>query len=234
MFELATEDGVAVLTLAHGRANAMDTAFCRGVGERLTLLRDGPEKALVITATGRIFSAGVDLTQLVGGGASYVAEFLPAFKRMCMAVWAYPKPVVVALNGHAIAGGCIIACAADHRVMVRDAGRIGVRYRVRSEHTEALLLGGETVTPERAIEVGLVDELVDAAALQATALARAHNLARVPGPLYALTKAMLRQPARTRMDRLEQEFGAQVDALWSAPDTLNAISEYIARTLHKA
>ena len=64
-----------------------------------------------------MFSAGVDLLRVVDGGAAYVRTFLPAFRRVFETLFDYPKPVVAAVNGHAIAGGCVLACAADYRVM---------------------------------------------------------------------------------------------------------------------
>ena len=64
-------------------------------------------KAIVLTGTGKMFSAGVDLKRLSAGGAAYVRDFLPSLHRLYEAVFFHPKPVVAAINGHAIAGGCI-------------------------------------------------------------------------------------------------------------------------------
>ena len=79
-------------------------------------------RALVLTGSGAMFSAGVDLLRVVAGGADYVRVFLPAINRMFQALFAFPKPVVAAVNGHAIAGGCIMVCAADWRLMARETG----------------------------------------------------------------------------------------------------------------
>ncbi|WP_163451993.1 enoyl-CoA hydratase/isomerase family protein, partial [Escherichia coli] len=75
---------------------------------------------------GKIFSAGVDLLQISDGGLSYVQKFLPALHRMFDTEFDFPKPVVAAVNGHAIAGGCVLASCADKRIAARDVGRIGV------------------------------------------------------------------------------------------------------------
>src|SRR5207253_4831329 len=103
------------LTMAHGKANAMSTEFCRALTARLAEANSSPARAVIITGQGRMFSAGVDLLRLSEGGAPYVREFLPALNAMFEAVFTCPKPVVAAVNGHAIAGGCVLACAADHR-----------------------------------------------------------------------------------------------------------------------
>ena len=250
MFELETRDGIALLTLAHGKANAMDIAFCDGLAAQLQALAAGPARAVVLGAAGRIFSAGVDLAQLVAGGADYVRAFLPALDRMCAAVYGHPQPVVAALNGHAIAGGCILACCADQRLMARAGGRIGVpelrvgvpfpplpleivRARVKPHCAESVVLGGATYDPEGALAHGLVDELVAGEALADRALAVARHLAEVPAPLYALTKRMLRQPVLERVAAGRLAHGAEIEARWTAPETLAAIADYVEKTINK-
>ena len=81
---------------------------------------------MIITGTGTIFSAGVDLRRLLDGGSAYLADFLPALDRMLRRLLFLPKPVVAAVNGHAIAGGCVLACACDRRLAARGPGRVGV------------------------------------------------------------------------------------------------------------
>src|SRR5262245_2597151 len=123
MIELAHRGRVAILKLAHGKANAMDLAFCEEMLERLRELAAAPTQAVVIAGHGTIFSAGVDLLRASEGGPDYIRRFLPPLRRMFEEVFFFPKPVVAAVNGHAIAGGCILACAADRRLMARGRGR---------------------------------------------------------------------------------------------------------------
>ena len=80
----------------------------------------------MLTGAGTMFSAGVDLKRLSAGGADYVRAFLPALHKLYEEVFFHPKPVVAAINGHAVAGGAILACCADRRIMAHEAGRIGV------------------------------------------------------------------------------------------------------------
>ncbi len=137
-----------------------------------------PARAVILTGTGRIFSAGVDLPRLIEGGVPYIREFLPALNAMLAAVFSYPKPVVAAINGHAIAGGCVLACAADRRLMAKDGGRIGVtellvgvpfpaaameimRHATAPQYFEHAIFSGATFTPEDAAMRGLVDEVVE-------------------------------------------------------------------------
>ena len=166
MIEVADQEGVAILHMADGKANAMSLEFCETLTAHFTDVSTA--RAVVLTGTGRIFSAGVDLKRLLDGGAPYIRRFLPALRAMLGAVFSHPKPVIAAINGHAIAGGCVLACAADKRIMARDAGRIGVtellvgvafpsvaleimRCAVAPHAFEEALFSGATYTPPEAV-----------------------------------------------------------------------------------
>jgi enoyl-CoA hydratase len=126
MIDLKTENGIAVLTIRHGKANALDGELCDGLAKSFQELRTSDARAVVMTGQGRIFSAGVDLLRVSSGGTEYVRAFLPTLHRLYDEVFFHPKPVVAAINGHAIAGGCVLACCGDRRIMARGGGRIGV------------------------------------------------------------------------------------------------------------
>src|SRR5438046_1457491 len=113
MMDVSEQDGVAILRMAHGKANAMDAEFCDALTARFAEHRQSSSQAIVMLGSGRIFSAGVDLLRLLDGGAPYIRTFLPKLTTMLTAVFSHPRPVVAAINGHAIAGGCVLACAAD-------------------------------------------------------------------------------------------------------------------------
>ena len=76
-------DGIAVLTLAHGKANALDIELCDALARHFAELRRSDLRAVVLTGQGKIFSAGVDLKRLSTGGADYIRRFLPALHRLC-------------------------------------------------------------------------------------------------------------------------------------------------------
>jgi enoyl-CoA hydratase len=125
MIESAMTESIAVLSMQHGKAKALDIEFCTALTDRFASLRTADAKAIVLTGTGNIFSAGVDLKRLSEGGAAYVRDFLPSLHRLYETIFFHPKPVVAAINGHAIAGGCILAACGDRRIMARESGRIG-------------------------------------------------------------------------------------------------------------
>ncbi len=247
MLHVEEKDGVTVLALAHGKANALDLELCEALAERLDELTDAP--AVVLTGTGRIFSAGVDLRRLLGEREPYVRPFLDALDRALERLFLFPRPVVAALNGHAIAGGCILACAADYRVLARGGGRVGVpelrvgvpfpdlaleivRSAVSAAHFREIALRGVSYEAEDALRRGLVDELVEPGREVEIALAVANELARIPPKVFAFSKRQLRRDALQRLAARGARERERVHDLWRDPATLAAVERYVAETLH--
>ena len=96
-------DSIAVLEMAHGKANAFDIEFLEALRQALRQAVRSDARAVVITAEGSIFSAGVDLPRILKGDRRYLEEFLVQLSDGLAELFAVPKPVVAAVNGHAIA-----------------------------------------------------------------------------------------------------------------------------------
>ncbi|MGD9990262.1 enoyl-CoA hydratase/isomerase family protein [Pseudonocardia sp.] len=246
MIERVDDDGIAILTMAHGPVNAMDIELCEGIAETFRGLVSDPARAVVLTAGGSSFSAGVDLKRFLDGGAAYVERFLPALAGCFRAVFDLPKPVVVAVNGHAIAGGCVLAACADVVLMAEGKGRIGVpelkvgvpfprialeamRIAVGEVGARRMVLGAATYRPAEAHALGLVDEVVEPDALRAEAVTAARGLAAdVPPDTFAATKAALRREAADRADRYSADDEVAV-RLWSRRATDGWVADYLER-----
>jgi len=251
MIKSEIADGVEILTLAHGKANTLDIEFCNALAIRFSELRNADAKAVVLTGQGKIFSAGVDLKRLSAGGADYVREFLPALHRLYEAVFFHPKPVVAAVNGHAIAGGCVLACCADRRIMARDVGRIGiteilvgvpfpalafeiVRCVVPPRYLPEFALSGATYATDEALRRGWVDELAGTEDLLEDAVAVAKELSLLSPAAFAQTKMQIRQPVTERLQESGTATDKAVTEIWTAPATLARVRDYVARTLKKS
>ena len=200
-----------------------------------------PTAAVVITGHGSAFSAGVDLKRIVDGGQAYVREFLPALTQTFLAVFGHQGPVVAAVNGHAIAGGCVLAAACDVRLM--SAGRIGLselsvgvpfptvameimRHAV-GPAAGNLVLTARLLHAAQAQSIGLIHDVEAPEALLDSAVARAQAMAKIPAEVFALTKRQLQLPARAAMDGHEADEEA-VEAGWESSATRDAIAAYMA------
>ena len=234
MIERSEAGGIVTLRLAHGKASALDLELCEELQRQLAAARDA--RAVILTGSGSIFSAGVDLFRMTGGGAAYVERFLPALREAFNDLFQFPRPVVAAANGHAIAGGCLMVAACDYRLM--SGGTIGVpellvgvpfpaiaieilRFAAGRD-AQQLAYSGATLTPEEARGKGLVDEVVEAGRLLARAHEVAERLAAIPAESFRLTKMQLRRGG---------DLDSEATAVWSQPEIHAHIREYLARTV---
>ncbi len=233
-------DGVSIVRLDHPPVNALDLDLL----DDIIVTMRGLAGPVVLTGAGRCFSAGVDLHAIVDGGAEYTGRFMTSLSAAFLAVFDHPAPVVAAINGHAVAGGCVFAMAADVRLM--SAGTIGLtelavgamfpmsaveicRHAMGPSVTQATL-GAGTVDVAAAAALGWVDEVVTAEELLPRAAAVARELGEYAPDTYAMTKQQLHRPARAAI-----EAGAETDdvvrASWMSEDTHARMAAYM-KSLH--
>lgn len=249
MVHIDDRDGVRVIRMAHGKVSAMDVALCEALSGAIAGARADEVRAVVITGTGSSFSAGVDLFQVVTGGPDYVDRFLPLFETMLRDVLTLNIPVVAAVNGHAIAGGCVLACACDQRIMAEGPGRVGVpelavgvpfptlalgimAARVPSSTLRRLVYTGRTVQMDEALASGLVDERSAPEHLLDRACDLARQLAAIPPATFALTKFVFAAPILEQTHRLA-DIDARVATTWREPGVYDAIRAYLEKTVGK-
>ena len=247
MIERSDQGNVAVLRLAHGKASALDLELLGEIQRKLAEVAASDARAVVLTGTGSIFSAGVDLFRLTNEGAPYVEKFFPAMVDAFADLFLFPRAVVAAINGHVIAGGAILAAAADSRIMTSGKATVGVpelvvgvpfpalaleivRFGVPPQYVQEMVYKGSIVSGETALARGIVDELAAPESVLDHAVATAGELAQRPRDAFRITKQQLRQPY---VDRARSFASADRDALdfWSAADTHRHIREYLDRTV---
>ncbi|OBK35537.1 enoyl-CoA hydratase [Mycobacterium sp. 1245111.1] len=237
MTALEKADGATILRFDNAPVNALDLDLLNVI---IDLMRgvDGP---VVLTGAGRAFSAGVDLRALVDGGTGYAERFVAALSEAFLAIYDHPAPVVAAVNGHAIAGGCVLAMCADVRLM--SGGTIGLtelsvgvpfpvaaleicRGAMGSSATRAAL-GAKTIDADTALARGWVDEVVGKDDLLEKALATARELGEYSPAAYAATKTQLHKPVRAAIDA-GTAADADVRASWISDETRDRINAFLA------
>jgi enoyl-CoA hydratase len=239
---------VTVLRMRHGKVQALDLDLVDALAAALADARDAP--ALVLTGTGRAFSAGVDLKRLLAGDATYIETFLARLCAVMVQLFGHAGPVVAAVNGHAIAGGCVLALACDYKVMASGDATIGVpelrvgvpfpvapleilRFALADAHLQELVYAGRVYPAEAANARGLIDEVVDADGVMERAVQMARQFAAGPAARFRLTKQQLRRPALERIARDAPAFDPDIVAAWKDAGTLRAIDEYL-KTLKRS
>ena len=213
-FDFAVDAGVATVTLSRPeRLNALTFDVYADLRDLLgELPHRGDARVLVLTGQGRGFCSGGDVEAIIGELQGMGAADLLAFTRMSGAVVKAmrdcPLPIVAAVNGVAAGAGSVLALASDFRILAHSASfaflftRVGLagadmgaayllpRLVGLGRATELLVLG-EDVSAERAVEIGLASQLVDDDQLGAAAEALARRLAVGPALAYSTTKVLL-------------------------------------------
>jgi enoyl-CoA hydratase len=229
-------DGVTIVRIDHPPVNAFDLGL---VDDAVATIR-GITGPIVITGTGKCFSAGVDLRAFIEGGADDNDRFLAALSGAFLTVFDHPAPVVAAINGHAIAGGCVLAMAADFRLM--STGLMGLsevavgvpfpvaaleicRYAMGPSVTRAVL-EADNIDVRSAAERGWIDEVVAPDDLMTRAVATAQALGQHSPAAYAAMKEQLHRHARAAIDA-GAELDANVQALWRSEETRARILAFL-------
>jgi enoyl-CoA hydratase len=242
-------DSISLLRLEDGKVNALDLELCEALTESLIELERSSAKAVVLTGTGTTFSAGVDLFRLLDGGQDYVLKFVPALTGLLERLFLFPKPVVVALNGNAIAGGCVIACACDYKIAANGEGKTGVpevlvgvpfppsafeivRFAASPRYLQEIVYFGRYYDMEEGIQRGLVDETVSAPNLLSRATEIATKLSEIPADTFRLVKRQLREPYLATVERSKIR-DEEILKVWCSEETHATIREYLRRTLGK-
>lgn len=249
MIERELTDRILTIRLAHGKANVLDLELTEALR---TAIEDAAASndvdALVLTGRGTIFSGGVDLKRLVDGGSEYIVEFLDSLESLLRALFLFPKPAVAAVNGHAIAGGAILAFACDQRLM--SIGRIGVlemlvgvpfppmafeivRFAVPRKHLRSMVFYGRTIDVDAAHAIGIIDDIVLPEGLLIRAIETAKHLAGLAPEAFRMTKRQMREPYLRSAAAIASDSMDEIDGIWKSDATIERIRAYVAKTLTK-
>jgi enoyl-CoA hydratase len=235
---------VATIGLSRGKVNAIDVELLEDLGAALEDLEHDPEvRAVILTGSGRAFSAGVDLRKVIDAEPVYAGRLVEALGVGLEALFCFPKPTVAAVNGAAVAGGCILACACDRRLIAEHARigaselAVGVPFPVAAlevlrhacgSHTEDLVFTARLLDAHEANALGVVHEVLPGDKLLERAMTVATELATLTPLAYRLAKQQLRRPAFERM-RSDAAVDAAAVAEWGAPHTAQRLREQLDR-----
>ena len=249
-FSVEQVESIAVLTIKAGRANAMDRECLDAIAQAFGRAEADEVRGVVLTGYDRFFSAGLDLIALYDYDRRQMAAFLERFNRTMLQVFAFPKPVVAAVNGHAIAAGCILALACDVRMMVKEGAMLGLnewrlglsvpavaleiaRFSLPEAHRAEALSLGKLYPPKEAKGLGFVQELLPRDQLLPRAVALAKEYAEPSVQAYGEIKAALRRPFVQRAEAALTGGRDRFLEFWFAPEAREAIGQARAELLAK-
>jgi enoyl-CoA hydratase/carnithine racemase len=251
--EILHHDGdITEIRLARPPVNALDPNLCRALRSAINEAVSNGAKGLVLSGNPKVFSAGLDVPHLLTLGDDRPALMAGwgAFFDAARALANSPIPVVAALTGHAPAGGCVLALCCDYRVMalsedperpfrlglnetqvglVAPAGIQQLMERAVGKHRAGVLLAtGELVDAERALAIGLVDEVAAGDEVIPRSVAWLQSLLALPRQPVLITRAISRADLVAAISPESVQLDRFIDA-WSEPDTQAGLKALVAR-----
>jgi len=201
------------------------------------LQADAAVRAVILTGQGKFFSFGFDIPEFLPYTPQEFTHYLTKFTDLYRSIFLFPKPVLAALNGHTMAGGCMLATACDWRIMVTDRAKIALNeislgatvlagatemltFSVGARKAAQILYSGELYAAEAAQRLGLIDQLCDQPAeLASLAQAHAQQMGSKDPQAFSSIKALLRQPVLEHIQRREAQSIQEFVKIWYAPST---------------
>ena len=224
--------------------NALGSALMKEVTAKVS---EAAGRPVLLTGSGDALSAGLDLREVASLDVAGMERFLRLLEAMTDALYTYPAPIVALVNGHAIAGGCIVAMACDWRVapggtklkMGLNEVALGLRFppgilrlvrkRVDPRHVEEVVLGAGLPPADVALRLGLLDEVTaDATTARAAAERKLAALAALPPAAYAAAKHELRGTLQGTEEE-DLRFVRDVLPTWTSPELKARLAQVLAR-----
>lgn len=248
MIEVNRQNGLATLRMDYGKVNAMDFEFCQTLIDRLEELQnDDSCHAVVITGKENIFSAGINLKHWLSESVDYVVPFIDKLEQLFQVVFYFRKPCIAAINGHAIAGGCMLAGACDYRIIAGESKigipemRVGVplpitaieilRFKADAKAFESVVTGGATFVGKEAVEAGLADQWCDDYQMEGAVSAAAERLCSIPPVTFWFTKRQVRNLVLHNIKTSTEQLRDDFTEIWCSDETRAAVQSYVDERL---
>ena len=245
---VSTESGIATVAIDRPKVNAINEQVVSELRDVfLELAVDERVRAVILTGRGSFFSFGFDIPGFMDYPREEFHRFILSFSDLVQRIFVFPKPVIAALNGHAVAGGCVLAIACDRRVMATGKAKIALneltlgasvftsiaeilKYTVGPGKTQMLLYTGKMNSAEEALALGLVDKVVSAEEMNDAALAAAQELAGWDVLAFGSVKRLLRKEALDRIESHEKGSVSDFVDIWYSENTWEKLKKIEIRS----
>ncbi len=246
--KLDKSDGVARLIMDRGKTHSLDPVLVDELRHAFNDLKaDESVKAVILSGSGdRFFCNGLDVAALLKLKNGEMVRFFDSFIALYTEMYLFPRPLVAAINGHAMAGGLILAMTADFRLIGAENRYVGLtevrlglpvpdgavqilKSLVGNRFAQRIALGGETLLPEAAYRAGLISEVTSFKHLFEVAETVARDLASVPGTAYGYTKRYMRLPTASAMQATAVQSREEFLHCWYLPETQATLSRLAER-----
>lgn len=244
MIQTVEHGTVRELRLNRPPVNALSPELIAALLEAIQAApRDG-KRALVLSGSPRMFSAGLDVPLLLKLDGAAMDALWREFYSLLGAIASSPIPIAAAITGHAPAGGTVLALFCDYRVAAEGDWRMGLsevqvglplppvilaalRRLVGPRHAERLAVPGLLITPTEAATCGLVDEIVPADQIMGRALKWCEELTALPRSAMEITRRQARADLVAEFSRDTAKEQAEVTTWWWSEETQRALHRMV-------
>ncbi|HVP55227.1 MAG TPA: enoyl-CoA hydratase/isomerase family protein [Candidatus Eisenbacteria bacterium] len=229
---LSINEGIAEVRLKRGKVNALNEQAVEEIDGCFHQIAADPEiKAVIFTGDGPFFSFGFDIPEFLGYSKESFSRYLRRFTGLYTYLFTFPKPLVAALNGHAIAAGCMLALTCDYRIMVSGKAKISLneitfgssvfagsvamlQSLVGGRNAHAVLYDGTMYSAQQALQLGMIDQVSSDEDLLESTLEAARRLAAKDAAAFRSIKSLLRAPVANEMARKKQRSVKEFVDIW--------------------
>ena len=241
--QLSVDDGIATVAINRPKVNAINEQVVSELTDTFReLALDRQIKAVILTGKGNFFSFGFDIPGFMDYSKEAFHRFVIGFSDLVERIFTFPKPVIAALNGHTVAGGCILAIACDKRVMVAGKAKIALneltigatvftsvaeilKFTVGSRNAQQLLYSGKMNSAEEALALGLVDEVHSEEGFADAVLRSARDLAEKDGEAFRNIKKLLRTDALENIEKDGKSSVSEFVDIWYSQNTRDKLGK---------
>jgi enoyl-CoA hydratase/carnithine racemase len=211
------------------------------------LADDSTVKAIILTGEGKFFTFGFDIPEFLGYPKDDFIRYLTKFTDLYTYLFVYPKPVIAALNGHTVAGGCMLAISCDYRIMVPEKAKIALneinfgsslfagsveimKLLIGQRKAETAVYSGAMYSPEEALELGLIDRIVSPDELETEARKMAEEYASKDGAAFKSIKGLLRKTLADDFAQKEKDSILEFVDIWYSEETWKQLQDKTIRS----
>ncbi|MBC2714456.1 MAG: enoyl-CoA hydratase/isomerase family protein [Desulfobacteraceae bacterium] len=245
--EVSKNEGIATLILCRGKVNALTGEVVDQLKQALSNIEKDPDiRALILTGKGTFFSFGFDVPEFLSYSKDEFSDYLKKFTGLLAYIFLYPKPIVAALNGHTIAGGCMLSLACDQRVMSAGRARISLneisfgssvlagstemlRACVGNSNALEILYSGAMYSAEQAQKIGLVDHVAQEQDLVETSKKITAELGEKSSAAFTSIKLLLRKPIAKEFEKKEEDAIKEFVDIWYSKATWENLKKILIK-----
>ena len=243
-WQIELSNDVAIVTMNSNPVNCQNEKFFSDLHQAFDRLeREFSDAPVVITASGAVFSSGLDFEEVFlffsTASADDVYAWFQRYRAINLRVLTYPRPVIAAINGHAYAGGLVTALACDYRLAAEGDARFGlnevpvgipmpstylefIKYAIGSRSSALVSLFGQMYSGRQAMELGILHQICPKSELLEEAVTVARSFSRLSLEAYAVTKRALQFPVLQTIEEISPSLDRAASSMLVSPDCRRA------------